>query len=490
MSRLKSPFPIVFGLFLAMDLAGVASAMLLAYCFRVRQLAAMRLPLESVHIYYGLILVALPLWGTLFAYVGLYSRHRMLGATPWQKQVVEANVVAVLGLILVTFWHHQMILPRAWIVLVWLISTGLVLGLRGITVAVFRSMRRRGYLLPRAIIIGANEHGRNLAKRLSDPGRAGIQLVGFLDEYLPPGTPVANGVRVLGAPSELDAVCRQTDSSDVIIVPDSLSWETFEDVMRLFPLLSGRLCFRLVPRSYQLLSSRFELVPAGTVPLLRVTSAQITGIARLTKLAIDRVGSAALLVICSPIMFFVALKLKKDGRQILDVFEVKGAKGRDFYAYKFHTGLRGSSRRSLALRITTEAAGVSRFGRFLYSTGIDKLPQLINVIQGDMSFVGPRTIEAYTRGFAPDWLADLLAVKPGIVGPWATRPLESLEDELQTTISYVRTWSLWTDCEILLKTLLLTLRCKRGSAQTLAKSAEDSGEANALAHVECLARSS
>jgi lipopolysaccharide/colanic/teichoic acid biosynthesis glycosyltransferase len=166
---------------------------------------------------------------------------------------------------------------------------------------------------------------------------------------------------------------------------------------------------------------------------------------------------------------------KVQGRPILDRHPVLGLGGRSFVTYKFRTGLLGSARRSLADPLPEEISDlrhITWLGAFLFRSGLDKLPQLLNVLQGRMSLVGPRTItDAAGSPYGP-WLSSVLTVKPGMTGLWAVRSVPTLADEIRLTLYYIRNWTIWLDVQVLLRTAVQIVR-RKGSRAWMSKQEEE-----------------
>jgi lipopolysaccharide/colanic/teichoic acid biosynthesis glycosyltransferase len=153
--------------------------------------------------------------------------------------------------------------------------------------------------------------------------------------------------------------------------------------------------------------------------------------------------------------------------------------GRVFVTLKFHTGLLGSARRSLVDPLPpklTDKHQATDLGAFLFRTGLDKLPQLFNVLRGQMSLVGPRTISVTEVGAYGPWLSSMLTVKPGMTGPWAVRSTPTLGDEIRLTLYYIRNWTIWVDLQILFSTAtrILQWRGRKGPVRRVAFAATSS----------------
>lgn len=183
------------------------------------------------------------------------------------------------------------------------------------------------------------------------------------------------------------------------------------------------------------------------------------------KRVLDLVISAIGLVICAPLFAFVALAIKLDSPgPVFFRQERTGKDGQPFYPYKFRTMVVNAERIGLGLNVAKDDPRITRVGRVLRNWGIDELPQLINVLKGEMSLVGPRPTLRYQVEQYDAFQRRRLEVKPGITG-WALvngRNRLSWEERIKLDVWYVDNWSLWLDIKILFKTLWVVLVTHEG----------------------------
>ena len=196
---------------------------------------------------------------------------------------------------------------------------------------------------------------------------------------------------------------------------------------------------------------------------------RITGVDAVLKAVLDHGGAAIGLLLLSPLLLAIAIMVRLDASgPILFRRRVLGRNGRQFDALKFQTMI--SDRRSRAEPIhfmdrrradkTERDPRVTRIGRFLRRTSLDELPQLVNVLRGEMSLVGPRMIDPNEIERFGKWRLNLLTVKPGITGPWQVRGRATIsyEERVRLNMEYIRDYSIWRDLEILLRTIPAVLR--------------------------------
>jgi exopolysaccharide biosynthesis polyprenyl glycosylphosphotransferase len=342
----------------------------------------------------------------------------------------------------------------------------------GLRLAVGQARRRArlaGVSGKRALIIGAGQVGLQLERRLRTMPELGLEPVGFLDADPSPAYEDAGAVApILGAPSDLAANVRRTGAEHVIIAFSNAPDSTVQPLIRQCDELG--LEVSLVPRLFESINVRVGLEHIGGMPLFRLRTVQPKGWQFAIKHALDRLMAAALIVLLAPILIgaIVAVKLSSRGPIFFRQRRV-GRDGRDFDLLKF---------RSMRLPDEPPADNVSVFlpgdtapggvegtdrrtgiGKLMRRTSIDELPQLFNVLRGQMSIVGPRPerpefVELFERRV--DRYGDRLRVKSGITG-WAQvhglRGKTSLSDRIELDNFYIENWSLWLDVKILVMTV-------------------------------------
>jgi lipopolysaccharide/colanic/teichoic acid biosynthesis glycosyltransferase len=300
-----------------------------------------------------------------------------------------------------------------------------------------------------------------VAERLEDTGMA--EVVGFLDDFSPNGMEVYGGKRVLGPPSHYREIAKEVGASLAIMIPDANSWETRREVLSTAST-DRSLELQIAPGLSDLHLASMQVGFRGNMPLLRFKPGYVTGLDAILKFAMDYAFGIFFLVLTLPTMIAISLVLLVSGGwPIFETFKTMGKNGRVFLSYKFRTGLIPRHFRSLRSRVVTMAADSREPGsveRLLFRTGLDKLPQIFNVLAGQMSIVGPRTLSLEALRPYGKWLSGLLAVKPGITGSWALHEVGDLDQEISLTLHYVRNWNIWTDFVIIGQTIIQLVRTR------------------------------
>jgi exopolysaccharide biosynthesis polyprenyl glycosylphosphotransferase len=321
---------------------------------------------------------------------------------------------------------------------------------------------RNGCASRNVLIVGAGKLGREVAACLQQDHLAGSLLRGFLDDE----QPVAGDVR--GRIEDLARIAR-AEFVDEIILAIPHQRDLARSVVR--EARRNQLDIKLVPDflGFEFHSLAFETL--GTVPVLTLHQVQIPVLGLFLKRVADVAGSLIGLLAAGPLLAAIALVIKLDSSgPVFYRAQRVGKKGRRFVCYKFRTMRSGADKLKDCLRASNQRHGpffkiaddprVTRAGRFLRRYSLDELPQLWNVLKGDMSLVGPRPHPL--DDFEHYDLEDLrrLDVTPGITGLWqvTARRDPSFQRNMALDLQYIEQWSLWMDLRILLKTVGVVLQ--------------------------------
>ncbi len=404
--------------------------------------------------YRNVVLLALPLWLGIFALSRLYARETLLGGPQEYGNVVKGCLFGLAALIAVSFCLRTPDLARGWLLVGLVLAIIFVGAARFVLRRFFYWLRRYGWFVQRALIVGTNDDARAIARQFTPAKRSGVDVIGFVDDYLAVGTRVEDGLRVLGATSNLHAVTSAHQIDQVILVSGAIAWESFDQLLRGITTLQDRYAIKLSPGLYETLTTGVRVSYKNRVPLLEIERAPITGIDALLKGLLDWVGGSILLIATAPLLIGFGAALWLLGRRpIFDSVSVLGRNNRIF-----------TTRRLQAVRPEgPKWERGNRLGEFLFATGLDKLPQLINVLSGHMSLVGPRPVPSTHIALYQEWLPNLLSLKPGLTGARASsaeNPI-ALAQEMRLELYYARNYSIWLDLQILFQSLLRAFRRER-----------------------------
>ena len=334
--------------------------------------------------------------------------------------------------------------------------------------------RRHGEALRPTLIVGAGRIGRLTARRLAEQPELGLRPVGFLDKE--PMDPDEDGVRlpVLGSSWDLDRIVAEHDIQQVIITFSTAPNEVLLRMIRRCEELGVAVAF--IPRLFEKMTSKLTVDYLGGLPLVVARAPNPRGVQFVVKYAADRLFAAVLLLLAAPVMLVAAIGIRVTlGRPILFRQSRVGRDGREFEMLKFRTMWEADQLEAAGYELPPDTApggveGVDRrtpFGAFLRRSSIDELPQLINVLKGEMSLIGPRPERPEFVGLFEQSVyryGDRHRVKSGITG-WSQvnglRGKTSLADRVEWDNYYIENWSLWLDIKILLLTVVSVVRFSR-----------------------------
>lgn len=404
----------------------------------------------------------------LFHAFRLYETHRFTAAEEFRR-VFLAVTVGILVLVTLGFWSHST-LSRSWIAATWLFALALTLGARRLWHAQIRRERAIGALTFRTLIVGANREALALAASMAAPetGFAPVGLVRTSDEACPEGD-----VPVVGHIRDLRELIRREGADCVFVASSAVSVEEMKEIARLVRLEG--LEVRVSASLPVVLASRLTAQPIGGVMSLALRPARLSRSQRALKRAFDLVVAGLGLVVTAPIWLVAAIAIKLDSPgPVLYRQRRVGEGGRPFVMLKFRSMYEDAEERLAELRPRSEVDGplfklrddprVTRVGRWLRRWSLDELPQLWNVIRGEMSLVGPRPPLPEEVAAYEEWHFARLEAPPGVTGLWQVsgRSELSFEEYVRRDLFYIENWSLAYDLFIVLKTIP-TVLLRRGA---------------------------
>jgi exopolysaccharide biosynthesis polyprenyl glycosylphosphotransferase len=424
---------------------------------------AMRIKVQNFIVFFALV----ALWHMTFSIFGLYDSRRMLGR---QADFIDSIRATSLGTLFFTTaaltFHIRMMSPR-FLALFWAtVTTGVVLQ-RFILRSVLERIRLRGRNLRHVLIVGTNSRALDFARKLESRPELGYHISGFVDNnWVGAEAAAANGYPVVSDFNSLSNVLRKTVVDEVILALPVRSLH--RHAARVASICEEQ------GITTRVLSNIFDL------KLAQVRGEEFEGASLTTnyigisegwpfvaKRVLDVCISSILLVGLAPLFGIVALLIKLTSPG--PVFFVQSRLGynkRRFKLYKFRSMAKDAEEKIVEIEHLNEASGpvfkikndprVTALGRFLRKNSIDELPQLFNVLRGDMSLVGPRPLPVRDyEGFSEDWHRRRFSVRPGITCLWQINGRSSLPFDkwMKLDLLYIDRWSLRLDLEILLKTI-------------------------------------
>jgi exopolysaccharide biosynthesis polyprenyl glycosylphosphotransferase len=356
----------------------------------------------------------------------------------------------------------------------WAFAIGAVTGLRAVARAFCR--RRLSYV-QNAVIVGAGDVGQLIAHKVLQHAEYGINLVGFVDVAPKERRAGLEHLPLLGPPECLPAIVRTYDLERVVI---AFSNESHDETIALIRSLNELgVQVDIVPRLFEIVGAGVDLHTIEGLPLIGLPPVRLSHSSRLIKRTVDVCLATLGLIALAPIFCVIALRIRADSAGPVFFRQTRvGIGDTTFEMYKFRTMTVDADARKgevAHLNMHAENGGDARmfkvpddprttkFGRFLRRYSLDELPQLINVLTGDMSLVGPRPLILAEDKLVADWARKRLFVKPGITGLWQVLGRSEIPFEEMTRLDYlyVINWSLGNDLSLMLKTIPAMCRSRR-----------------------------
>lgn len=424
-------------------------------------------PLAAYEVEVPIVLyVVFPLiWSGIFLLTGVYEPRHIYDTDEFQRLSLSMGVAALssAGLLYLTFRDVS-----RWLFISFLILDIVSLsGWRLIGRAVWR-FGGRAPIRRRVLIAGAGEVGRRVAQVIAQYDWSGFEFVGYVDDQSEEND---TGLRILGTLDNSLDVVEAYDIDDVVI---ALPLRAHIRLNRLVAVLHDTVVHVwVVPDYFSLALYRASVDSFAGIPMVDLRAPALNDAQRLLKRLCDLVIGPLLLLLLSPVMALIAAAIKMDSPGPVFFLQTRiGENGRPFTMYKFRSMVHGAE--SLQEHVNTvDDKGhvihkrrvdprVTRVGRVLRRFSLDELPQLFNVLKGEMSLVGPRPEMPWLVDKYESWQRKRFAVPPGVTGWWqingrADRPMHlHTEDDLY----YIQNYSLLFDLTILWKTLWVVLRGK------------------------------
>ncbi len=419
----------------------------------------------SIVFYIRLGLALLPLWLVLFAIYHLYDPEYLLGGTREYAGVFQSSVTATVVTTFLQFLITELVIARGWVALAWALTFVFVSLSRWAVRRVAYAARRRGYLMSATLLLGASEEGKLLAQQLLEWPTSGLNVLGFLDDATEPGTRVFRNLYALGSLDRLEELVKAYEVEELILATSALSRETIMDVFQRYGT-SPHVHLRLSSGLFELITTGLQVKETAYVPLIGVNRVRLTGVDIVLKTLLEYSLTTVAVLTLAPLMLLISLLIKLDSPgPIFYRRRVMGLNGRQFDALKFRT-MRVDGDAILAanpdlldvLATTHKIQGdprITRFGQLLRRYSLDELPQLFNVLWGDMALVGPRIISPPELKMYGQWAMNLLTVRPGLTGLWQVSGRSDIpyEDRVRLDMFYIRNYSLWLDLQLIMQTL-------------------------------------
>lgn len=462
---------LVHRMLLLADVSGLFAAFLMVeWLSHVRPGADSFDPLSEVFIF----ALSLPGWIVVTKLYGLYDQDEERTNHSTADEIVGVfHMVTVctwlfFAFALVTKVAHPTP-PK--LLLFWALATGFV----SVGRAAARSYCRRhiGYV-QNAVIVGAGDVGQLIARKLLKHPEYGVNLVGFVDAEPKERRGDLESLTLLGSPERLPALVRFLDIDRVIV---AFSNESHEETLQLIRSMKDlQVQVDIVPRLFELVGPGISIHTVEGLPLIGLAPPRLSPSSRFLKRGLDFAAAACALVFLAPLFVLLAMAIKIDSQGPVFFRQTRMGRGeRPFRIFKFRTMAADADERKQEfahLNQHLRPGGdprmfkipgdprVTRLGRWLRRYSLDELPQLINVVRGEMSLVGPRPLILDEDQLVEEWRRHRLNLKPGITGAWQVLGRDGIPFEEMVLIDYqyVTSWSLLNDLKLIGRTIPAVFR--------------------------------
>jgi Undecaprenyl-phosphate glucose phosphotransferase len=457
-------------LFLA-DLAIIGASWFFSYYIRFYSgIFSIKKGIPPFHIYLYLIIPILLIWSFVFNAFGLYRPKRVFPYLNEIFDIVKACSFSVFVLVSLTFFFRQYEFSRLVFLGFWIMGVIALSLERLIFRELLRFLRKKGFNLRYAVIVGTGRLAKDVLKRIELHPEIGLKVVGFLSRAIPSYPPFVkggegglegntiNGIPVIGTYGYIRDIIGEKDIDRVII---ALPIEEHACIVELLKDIGDEMVdINVVPDLCEFMTLRGGIDELDGLPIINLQDTPLYGWNMVIKRTADIIFSILAIMITAPLIIFISLLIKVTSRgPIFFQQERMGMDGKRFVAYKFRTMIENAEEQTGPVWAKEGDERRTYIGGFLRRTNLDELPQFFNVLKGDMSIVGPRPerpifVEQFRKSIPQYMLRHKM--KAGITG-WAQvngwRGNTSIDKRIEYDLYYIENWSLMFDIKIILMTI-------------------------------------
>jgi exopolysaccharide biosynthesis polyprenyl glycosylphosphotransferase len=432
------------------------------------QFLAIRIKILNFVLFIALLL----LWHAILGFFNLYQSWRL--SSRWKEvfNVIKATILGSILIYITAILFRIDLVNLSFIAIFWIANVILMLASRLALRWGLGWIRRRGRNLRCMLIAGTNNRAIDFARKIESRPELGYRISGFVD-WVWEGVPdfQKSGYQIVTDLDGFSAYLREHVVDEVVIsLPLKSQYRTASRIAALSE--EQGIVVRYLPDIFDLKSSHMRTDSIEGLPLVSNYTGAMEGWQVEVKRLLDILISGIALVIFLPLFLITAIAIKfTSSGPVFFIQERMGLNKRRFHAYKFRTMIPDAEKKQTELESLNEISGpvfkikkdprITSIGKILRKLSIDEVPQLFNVLKGDMSLVGPRPLPIRDyNGFSEDWHRRRFSVRPGITCLWQVNGRSSLPFErwMELDMEYIDKWSLWLDFKILAKTFPSVLR--------------------------------
>jgi exopolysaccharide biosynthesis polyprenyl glycosylphosphotransferase len=428
----------------------------------------------------ALILVYSIVWILIFQHFNLYKLNLFMGFGEQVISILKSLIYGLIGLILITFVVKRLDFVESRLVLAMFVGIALVL-IVSFRTLVFRRffalLSKKKILRRRVLIVGRDRTAKMVAAQIAFDDTQGFEVTGFVNDGVEAGTRIFEDLVNVGSVDDLETLVRSHDIDEIIIAENDV---THENLLELIDRAQAtRAEVRLVSELYNIIPEKVLLEKYIGVPVVKLPQNYESSLLNIYKRVVDIVLTLVGLVVLAVPLAIIALLIKVTSRGPILFRQTRiGKDCKPFEFYKFRTMQAGNddavhrefvaefinSGKDPGVKKITDDPRVTSIGKFLRKTSLDELPQLINVLKGEMTLVGPRPCMPYELENYKAWHRRRLSVTPGCTGLWqvAGRSAVDFNDMVILDLFYIDNMSPLFDLRIMLRTLPVMLMAKGG----------------------------
>jgi exopolysaccharide biosynthesis polyprenyl glycosylphosphotransferase len=411
-------------------------------------------------------IILLLLWSFIFSSFHLYQSKRIGHKYQDFFDIVKCTSLCCLSILGLGLIFGKNFFDKSFFAILWLTSNFVLIFGRIFLRYVLAVLRKRGINQRFIVIVGTGSRAQDFAVMIKNKRELGYKIIGFVDDEWPGVKKLTNPLPYIGNLEEIPKVLNDNVVDEIIIsLPIKSYYEKIQEIINYCEMQGIIVRFLSDIFTVSLAKSRLSFL--GEIPVLSLYSAPYEDVRMIVKRFIDIFISLALLILCSPLFIVVTILIKfTTPGSVFFLQERVGYNKRLFNIIKFRTMVEDAESLLPSLEHLNEAEGptfkikddprVTKLGKFLRKTSFDELPQLLNVLKGDLSLVGPRPLPVRDyQGFNEDWQKRRFSMKPGITCFWQIegRSNISFSKWMELDMEYIDKWSLRLDLIILWKTI-------------------------------------
>lgn len=446
---------ILNGIQIVIDLSVIVVSLSLAYWLRFLNYGESHLGFAN---YLLALILLIPLHFFLYYILGLYEPRRRRSITYEISNIIKANLLSMLILFTLLYLVKEIHYSRKVLIYFVLLTSFFTIVERVTLRAVLHSLRKNGYNIKHVLIIGSGRLARRLIDRLGENRYLGYEIVGIVDDSMAVGKRLA-GIEIVGGIDKLEDILRDNKIDEIFITISAKEYDSFRKIIKVCEKSGVRT--QIVPDYARYIPAKPQIDEIDGIPLINIRHVPLDNFLKaFMKRSFDILVSLVGLVICLPLFLLISIGIKLDSPgPIIFSQERVGLNKKNFRMYKFRTMKVQASEESDKEWTTKNDTRKTRLGTFLRKTSLDELPQLWNVLKGDMSLVGPRPERPYFVNQFKEKIPRYMIkhqVRPGITG-WAQvngwRGDTSIRKRIEYDIYYIENWTFLFDLKILVLTV-------------------------------------